>query len=243
MGGVGRLWATGRGALQPARDDWTPARSTEPAGVEEAVAAAGTGPAASPWLLVVFFLSGAAALVYQVVWQRALFAVYGIDIASVTIVVTAFMLGLGVGSLAGGLCSRRAPEAALSLFAASELATGAFGVASLGIFDAVAAVTVGAGHLMTGIVAFLLLLIPTTLMGATLPLLVGHLARRSGNVGWAVGNLYFANTVGAAVGAFAAADQLLGLLGLSGSVHLAAGCNALLGVGVFLLARRERSGA
>ena len=56
------------------------------------------------WL--VFFLSGFAALLYQIVWQRALFAIYGINIESVTMVVTAFMLGLGLGSLAGGALSK-----------------------------------------------------------------------------------------------------------------------------------------
>ena len=54
------------------------------------------------WLFPVFFLSGTAALIYQIAWQRALFAVYGLDILSVTVVVTAFMLGLGIGSLLGG---------------------------------------------------------------------------------------------------------------------------------------------
>jgi predicted exporter len=55
---------------------------------------------------VIFFASGFPALVYQLVWQRALFAIYGINVESVTVVVTAFMLGLGLGSLAGGVISR-----------------------------------------------------------------------------------------------------------------------------------------
>ena len=53
----------------------------------------------SLWLYTVFFASGTAALVYPLVWQRVLFAIYGIDIESVTVVVTVFMLGLGIGSL------------------------------------------------------------------------------------------------------------------------------------------------
>ena len=59
------------------------------------------------FLYLVFFVSGFAALVYQVVWQRALFAIYGVNIESVTIVVSAFMLGLGLGSFAGGKLSAR----------------------------------------------------------------------------------------------------------------------------------------
>ncbi len=57
-------------------------------------------------LYAVFFVSGFPALIYQIVWQRALFVIYGLDAVSVTIVVTAFMLGLGLGSLAGGALSR-----------------------------------------------------------------------------------------------------------------------------------------
>ena len=53
-------------------------------------------------IAAIFVLSGFAALIYQVAWQRALFSVYGLNVESVTVVVTAFMLGLGVGSLAGG---------------------------------------------------------------------------------------------------------------------------------------------
>src|SRR5579863_2054049 len=57
---------------------------------------------------LLFFLSGFPALLYQIVWQRALFTLYGVNIESVTMIVTVFMLGLGVGSLAGGWLSTRA---------------------------------------------------------------------------------------------------------------------------------------
>jgi MFS family permease len=56
---------------------------------------------------VLFFLSGFPALLYQIVWQRALFTLYGVNIESVTMIVTVFMLGLGMGSLAGGWLSSR----------------------------------------------------------------------------------------------------------------------------------------
>src|SRR5579862_6413789 len=54
------------------------------------------------WLYGLFFLSGFPALIYQIVWQRTLFIIYGVNVESVTVVVTAFMLGLGLGSLVGG---------------------------------------------------------------------------------------------------------------------------------------------
>jgi predicted membrane-bound spermidine synthase len=191
-------------------------------------------------LLVLFLLSGFAALLYQIVWQRALFAFYGIDITSATIVVTAFMLGLGVGSLVGGLLSKRAGDKVLPLFAAFELGIALFGFFSLEVFAGVAAETLHLPRLAMGLVAFLLVLIPTTCMGATLPLLVEHATRRSGNVGRSVGVLYFVNTLGAALGSFAAVGFLLGLLGQSATARSAAVLNLLLAIAVMVLHRAAK---
>ena len=79
-------------------------------------------------LCVLFFFSGFPALIYQLTWQRALFRIFGVNIESVTIVVTAFMLGLGLGSLAGGWLSKRRGIPLLPLLAVIELLTGAFGL-------------------------------------------------------------------------------------------------------------------
>ena len=190
-------------------------------------------------LLALFFLSGFAALLYQVVWQRVLFSVYGIDITSVTVIVTVFMLGLGVGSLAGGALSRRMARKALPLFAVLEAGIGLFGFFSLPLFDLVTEHTLALSRVATGLVAFGLLLVPTTLMGATLPLLVSHATARSHNVGKSVGALYFANTLGAALGAAGASLLLLGLFGLSTTVHAAAAINVLLVAGVWFVWRQE----
>jgi hypothetical protein len=88
-----------------------------------------------------------------------------------------------------------------------------------------------------GLAAFALVLVPTLLMGGTLPLLVADAVRRSGNVGRSVGMLYFVNTLGAAAGAFAAGLLLLGALGEEGSVRLAAGVNAGIGAAVLAAGR------
>ena len=133
------------------------------------------------WIYAIFLLSGFAALLYQIVWQRALYAIYGINIESVTMVVTAFMLGLGVGSLAGGLVSRDAKRPVLLYFSLVELGIGIFGIASLSVFYGVGNVTLGMGAFPTFIVTFLLVLVPTVLMGSTLPLLVAHLVRENKN--------------------------------------------------------------
>src|SRR5215470_8527686 len=94
-------------------------------------------------LCVLFFCSAFPALIYQLTWQRALFRIFGVNIESVTIVVTAFMLGLGLGSLTGGCLSRVRRIPLLPLLAAVELTIGAFGLMSLRIFDRVGEFAVG----------------------------------------------------------------------------------------------------
>jgi predicted membrane-bound spermidine synthase len=191
-------------------------------------------------LHAVFFASGFAALVYQVVWQRSLFAIYGINTESVTVVVTAFMLGLGLGSLGGGVLSRTR-LAPLAAFGAAELGIAAFGVLSLGVFHRVGEATVAWPAPAVALATFLLLLLPTLLMGATLPLLTSHLVRVSSNVGKSVASLYFVNTLGSAAAAVLTAAVLLGALGQSGSVRLAAALNLAVGAGA--LALHARGGA
>src|SRR5215469_2817336 len=110
---------------------------------------------------LLFFLSGFPALIYQIVWQRTLFAIYGVNVESVTMVVSAFMLGLGLGSLAGGWLTRNPRVPKLLVFGAVELGTAAYGLASLPLFHAVANLTAGAPPFQTGLLSFALVLIPT----------------------------------------------------------------------------------
>ena len=186
-------------------------------------------------LYALFFLSGFPALLYQVVWQRALFTIYGVNIESVTVVVSAFMLGLGLGSLGGGWLSERPGIPLLAVFGIAELGIGLFGVFSLGIFHYVAQYTAGTSALGTGAITFVLLLVPTALMGSTLPVLTEHLVRISGNVGRSVGSLYFVNTLGSATACFCAVVFLMYRFGESGSVMLAAAINAMVGLTVLIL--------
>jgi spermidine synthase len=194
-------------------------------------------------LLLVFLASGFAALLYQVAWQRSLFTIFGTNVESVTVVVTGFMLGLGLGSLAGGAVSADPRRPLLPIFACVELATGLYGFVSLDLFRWVGDHGLGTSTAGTAALSLLLVLIPTLLMGATLPLLVAHTVRVSGHVGRAVAVLYAVNTLGAAAGSLAGALYLLGALGLSGSVRLAAGLNMAIGASIllaWLLARARR---
>ena len=184
-------------------------------------------------ICAIFFCSGIPALIYQLVWQRSLFTIYGINVESVTVVVTAFMLGLGIGSFAGGRLSRlRLPL--LGVFGAVELGIGVFGYFSLGLFHAVGELTLRLSAPLTALFTFLLVLVATLLMGATLPLLTAHLVKHSGNVGRSVGLLYFANTLGSAFACFMVASYLMRLLGQQGAITFACGINVVVGAGALL---------
>jgi spermidine synthase len=188
-----------------------------------------------------FFASGMPALIYQVVWQRALFAIYGVNVESVAVVVSAFMLGLGLGSLLGGRLSARFPRHGILLFGACEMGVAVFGILSLRIFHWAASFTAGSSLLHVILFSLLLLLLPTMLMGATLPLLVEHLVGRSGRVGLSVSRLYFVNTLGSAMACYFCARFLLPDYGLSGAVRIAALLNVIVGLTAFLYGRSRRA--
>jgi predicted membrane-bound spermidine synthase len=197
--------------------------------------------------LVVFFLSGVAALLYQVTWQRLLVIFSGADVYSATMVVAAFMAGLGCGSLAGGhLADRLSRTGGLLAFAAAETGIALFGFQSKTIFYDVlyGRFTMLADNgVLTAAVLFLVLLWPTALMGASLPLLSRALTDRAAiaarNVGW----LYALNTLGAAAGAFVAIWGLVPAYGLEGALRTAARLNlvcAVMVVPIVLAASRPR---
>jgi MFS family permease len=114
------------------------------------------------------------------------------------------MLGIGLGALAGGRLADRWPSRLVAIFAVCELGIGLFGLVSEPLIRSVASATVTSPRATVATVNFALLLVPTSLMGATLPLLVTHATLRTRSVGTSIGRLYFANTLGAAVAAILA---------------------------------------
>jgi spermidine synthase/predicted MFS family arabinose efflux permease len=200
-------------------------------------------PTRTRFLCALFFFSGFPALIYQLTWQRELFRIFGVNTESVTIVVTAFMLGLGLGSLAGGWISKRSGLPLLPLLAAIEIITAAFGLASLGIFERVGALIVEWPLPAMAAVNLLLVIIPTLLMGATLPILVSHLVRRAGGVGSAVGLLYYVNTLGAGAACLACCAVLFPFLGMRGAVLTAVGFNVAVAIGAMAAQAASRDWA
>ncbi|KYH01897.1 fused MFS/spermidine synthase [Bradyrhizobium sp. DOA1] len=182
-------------------------------------------------LCILFFFSGFPALIYQLTWQRSLFRIFGVNSESVTIIVTAFMLGLGLGSLCGGWISRRTNVRPLLLLGVIEFATAAFGLASLQIFEKVGALVADLPLPALAAINLVLVLVPTLLMGATLPILVAYLARLSGQIGDAVGTLYFVNTLGAGAACLVCAILIFPFLGMHAAITIAAGINIAVGAG------------
>jgi len=195
---------------------------------------------------VAFFLSGASALVYQVAWQRMLALGSGASVYSMALIVAAFMAGLGIGSAWGGrLSTGMTPRRATGAFAGLELAIAAFGAASPWLFHDV--LYVHARHLYdsrltAGVLHFGSLVVPTTLMGMSLPFLARAFVTRAAGAARTLGLLYGVNVLGASLGAFLTPWVLIRFLGISGAVRAAAVAN-LLAAATALLARRFPTGA
>ncbi len=189
------------------------------------------------WLPAIFFLSGFAALIYQVVWQRVLFVALGVDIQSVTLIVSIFMLGLGLGSLLGGHLSVRFRGRLPQVFMAAELGVALFGVASVTLIGRGSELVQGRGLVAMGVAVFALLLVPTMLMGMTLPVLVAYVDRRLNNVGRSVGLLYFVNTLGSALASAFTVDVTFAFTGLRQATWMAAAINAAAAALVLMYAR------
>jgi spermidine synthase len=186
-----------------------------------------------------FFWSGFSALIYQITWQRSLFTIFGTNVEAVTVVVTGFLVGLGFGSLIGGRLSKVIGINLLTLFGMVELAVGLLGFVSLDVYRWVGAHTLTLPSAMTTTATIALVVAPTLLMGATLPILTQFLVRRVMNVGRSVALLYGVNTLGSASACFASAFWLMRNFGMQKVIVLAAAINLLVAATALWLGWRE----
>ena len=197
---------------------------------------------------LLFFLSGATGLVYELLWVRLLYQSFGTTVQSVTTVVAAYMGGLGLGALAIGRRADRHPNPA-RLYGILEILIGCFGLASPFILHATQQAYVGLARslaLQGGSVAsvslrfglaWLVLLIPTTLMGGTLPVLTRALTVDREHLRASLGRLYGLNTLGAVVGTLLAGFWLIENVGIRGSLWGVALINLMIGAAAVLLSR------
>lgn len=179
----------------------------------------------------IFYLSGLSALIYQVSWQRLLFTGIGIDLTSITVIVSIFMVGLGVGAYFGGRIADKFNQHILLIFCLFEGLIGLFGLISYDAILALQDYLIHANRIEVALANFLLLLLPTFMMGATLPLLTCFYNKYMGNIGEAIGVLYFCNTAGAGTGALASGLFFYNYLTLSQTIMMAGFIN--LGIAIF----------
>jgi spermidine synthase len=200
-------------------------------------------------LFALFAATGFSALTLQVVWQRVISMHAGVDLFSFTTVVAAFLAGLGIGTIVGGtVADRLGPKKALLAYAAANAGIGVFAWFSLWLFyDYYQSVVPGlGGTLASFLFHFVLLVVPTVLMGISLPVVARGVVDRIEDAAPLVGRLYAVNTVGAGLGAAVSGWLLVGNLGFVATVRLAGTINLLAGASVFLLwraAARARAAA
>ncbi|WP_431015054.1 fused MFS/spermidine synthase [Bradyrhizobium pachyrhizi] len=185
------------------------------------------------------FVSGAAGLIYQVIWIKQLSLVVGADVYAITTAVSAFFTGLALGGLIFGGRADRAGQPA-KLYIAIEIGTGITGVATTLILANIAPAFVAiesASGLLAWAMMFVLVGIAPLLMGGTLPVLVRAVLDNSGDAGRIGGRLYAANTAGAILGALLPMFVLIPLFGVQGTSIAAATLNALAAAGAAVLGR------
>jgi len=207
-------------------------------------------PIAPPILHALFFLSGAAALVYQVTWARSLSLVFGGTHLAVATVLAVFMGGLALGSAALG---RRADRTArpLRLYGWLELGIGICGLGFMLFIDHVTALyvplaRVAGGHpaLLTALRVALAagaMIVPTTLMGGTLPVLSRLVVGGDDEGRGRVALLYAVNTLGAVAGVLLSGFVLLGRFGVEATMTAAIGLNVMVGAAAQAMGRMERA--
>jgi spermidine synthase len=194
----------------------------------------------------VFFVSGAAGLVYQVVWSRLLNQVFGISAHAIAAVLATYLGGLALGSSLLGRIADRHPRP-LRLYGLLELGIAATALAGAWLVHGIEPAHAWAASRLApdsvALVALRVLLAsavvlpPTFLMGATLPAMTRAFVDRLGSLGRGVGSLYALNTAGAVVGSAAAGFVLIRAVGVHSTLWLAVGANVAVGVAALLLSR------
>ena len=224
-------------------------RPPDPPDLPASEAASATVPGLQPWVLRLFFLSGLSGILFQVLWSRIFTFLLGGTTQSVSAVITAFMLGLGVGSyLFGGLVDGRVRRP-LVLYGLLELGVALSGLAAFYAFQHTGALyealytraPQATVKWLVFLIAFVFISIPSTLIGGTLPAIVRHAVTRAEGVKSALGRLYAINSLGSSVGALLMLGLVWGI-GYEASYHVALLLNTVTGLAALVMARREARG-
>ncbi|MEL7419503.1 MAG: fused MFS/spermidine synthase [Cyanobacteria bacterium J06555_3] len=191
---------------------------------------------------MLYFISGFTALLYQVAWQRMLGLFSGSDVRSVTIIVASYLFGLGLGNLLGGSISDRlSSKRCVAVYGCCNLGIATFALASRFIFYDLLFLRLqhlAQSLLVTLGIVFLSLLIPTVLMGISLPMLSKAVNRSAEGAASLIGWLYGFNTLGSGLGTLISGWYIVGTLGYDKTVYLGAALSFLVGISALTLAGR-----
>jgi spermidine synthase len=202
----------------------------------------------SPAVIGIFILSGAAGLIYEIVWSRQLVLVFGNTTQAVSAILTGFFGGMAIGAAIGGRIADRVRSplrfygileiALVVVVLVTPLTFGLIHEAYRGIYASLEGTPwLAVARLILAVIA---LAPATVMMGATFPALVRHLTR-SEAVSEAFGRLYSANTLGAVAGTLLAGLVFIELYGLSGALRIGAAASGTAGVIALWLARRHHT--
>ncbi len=187
-----------------------------------------------------------AALIYEVTWIRPLSLVFGNTTYAISTIIAAFIFGLAMGSWIAGKYSDRIKNP-FKYFGFTQLGIGFYGILLLGVFATLPILYLELYHatypnqefftFLQILISIVLLIIPTSLMGATLPLLLKTYSQDLSSIGRDVGKLDASNSFGAMVGTLVAGFLLIPLLGIQNSIVFAATINIAMGV-IILITKR-----
>ncbi len=198
------------------------------------------------FLFIGFGLSGAAALIYEVAWTRSLSTIMGSSTYALSTMLAAFMAGLSVGGWFGAKLTQKI-AGLKTAFAMCELGTGVIGLITIPVIKALTPLYMKsfyAFHLSFNtfsfvqfVIAFMIMGIPTTLMGITFPVIIKLFSKEGRDVGVQSGRLYSINTFGAIIGSTVAGFLLIPALGVSGAAISAASINIFTAVVILILTK------
>jgi spermidine synthase len=187
-----------------------------------------------------FFASGTASLIYEVLWVRILGLTLGVTVYATSLVLISYMAGLALGSALWGRYIDTVKNGFLKKYASLELAIGlsALGISTLFI-QASKIYFLSLPYVVLYPAVFCLLLLPTFFMGGTLPIMSKYLVQKPGYVGKDAGTLYALNTFGGVAGCFAAGFFLIRIFGVNQSMSIAVAINVLVAIAALALALKR----
>ena len=201
-----------------------------------------------PIVWLIFIFSGASGLIYEVIWMRQLTLIFGSTVFATSTVLTAFMAGLALGSFYFGRKIDESDQSPLRMYALLEAGIGAFCLVWPLILSVLGALYVLIHRNVTSefytlslirfLLTFAVILIPSTLMGGTLPVLTRFFVRRLEQLGTNIGVLYALNTFGAVIGTVAAGFFLLEAFGIRWSLGIGIAINFAVAAIALALAQR-----